>query len=85
MARKPDNTWVGWGANGSAQLGTGTTTNALAPVPAAFGLAVTNLVLGFGGACGLAPDGAGVSWGTQWNTSTPWLPAFPVTSEMTLP
>ena len=52
-----------WGANGSGQLGDGTTTDAATPVPVAGGLQFKALFGGYGHACAITMSGAAYCWG----------------------
>ena len=52
-----------WGANGSGQLGDGSTTDAVTPVPVAGGLQFTALFGGYSHACAITMSGAAYCWG----------------------
>jgi len=52
-----------WGENANGQLGDGTTTDRLAPVPIGSNITFTNIAAGSGHACGVTPDGIAYCWG----------------------
>jgi len=52
-----------WGANGSGQLGNGSTTNSATPVPVAGGLTFASISAGYTHACGLTASGDAYCWG----------------------
>src|SRR5439155_774969 len=54
-----------WGANRSAQLGDGTTTNRTSPMLVAGGLTFTTVSAGLVHTCGLATSGAAYCWGAN--------------------
>jgi len=52
-----------WGANGSGQLGDGTTTDAGTPVPVVGGVQFRALFAGAGHTCAVTTSGAAYCWG----------------------
>jgi alpha-tubulin suppressor-like RCC1 family protein len=52
-----------WGDNGFGQLGNGTTTTSVSPLPVAGGLTFTTISAGFYHTCGLTTGGAAYCWG----------------------
>ncbi|MDX1674289.1 MAG: Ig-like domain-containing protein [Longimicrobiales bacterium] len=54
-----------WGDNGTGQLGDGTVTDRLQPVPVAGGLAFTDITVGSDHSCGLTPDQTVYCWGSN--------------------
>ncbi len=54
-----------WGANGSGQLGDGTSTWSYSPVAVAGGLAFTTISAGSAYNCGLTADGTAYCWGSN--------------------
>lgn len=56
-----------WGRNTNGQLGDGTTTRRLTPVPVAGGLTFRSLALGSEHACGVATNGTAYCWGYSPN------------------
>jgi alpha-tubulin suppressor-like RCC1 family protein len=55
-----------WGGNGSGQVGNGSTTNALSPVPVAVGAKVTMLAVGGTNTCVLSESGGVRCWGANY-------------------
>ncbi|HYN82170.1 MAG TPA: hypothetical protein VES88_11750 [Gemmatimonadaceae bacterium] len=63
-----------WGTNGSGQLGNGTTTGSLVPVPVSGGLQFAAITAGAISTCALTTQGAAYCWGqnfTGLSSSTP--------------
>jgi alpha-tubulin suppressor-like RCC1 family protein len=54
-----------WGANGSGQLGNGTTTNSAIPVAIGGGLGLAELTAGTNHTCGITATGAAYCWGSN--------------------
>ena len=54
-----------WGGNASGQLGNGTNTNSLVPVPVAGGFRFTSISAGRNTTCALTPQGSAYCWGAN--------------------
>ena len=54
-----------WGDNSSGELGDGSTTSSVTPVPVSGGIAFTTIAAGGSYTCGLDRDGAAYCWGTN--------------------
>ena len=54
-----------WGDNGSGQLGDGTTTSTLAPVPVAGGLALSTIAVGAEHSCAMTTASEVYCWGSN--------------------
>jgi alpha-tubulin suppressor-like RCC1 family protein len=55
-----------WGYNGGGQLGNGTTSDKLSPLPAAMGLTFATLTAGNNHTCGLTTSGVAYCWGLNY-------------------